>query len=314
MYRPTLTEVVETYRSGWMHRFRCLRVPAQHVRDLPPEPQVGDWMTVRPDPDPDPESLVEAWTLQDWPHQGLVWARVYGARTREEVLSWVEEHLPGARCVDRPDAWIPDIEVAIARGIVQISGKAYEVPFQYEGTLDIPAQHVHDIPTIGILRGSVEPSKFSWNHVFPLTWTGGGEAWTRESGARDGAWLAWNVALWSDNEDEDPRGEDGLLEAPGTTMTPVEASGILRERLAPYAVPDSFSFHFDSKRADLQCEVEAGRTTGLRLTPARVTLALAFDHRSGARVSMKVEEATLEDIVYTVGHTVEALLETGEAS
>jgi len=95
-------------------------------------------------------------------------------------------------------------------------------------------------------------------------------------------------------------------------MTPQELSEILRTRLAPYAVPDSFSFRFGSKKADMQCEVEKGRTVGVRLTPARSTLALSFMGRSGARVSLTVEEATLEEIAVTAAVTVETLLKRGD--
>jgi len=87
-----------------------------------------------------------------------------------------------------------------------------------------------------------------------------------------------------------------------------EVTEVLRGRLAPFAVPDSFSFAFGSKSADMQCEVEGGRTVGVRLTPARSTLTMSFLGRSGIPVSLKIEEATLEDLAVTAAVTVETLL------
>jgi len=105
----------------------------------------------------------------------------------------------------------------------------------------------------------------------------------------------------------------GAARGSGGPVTPVEAAEILRERLASYAHPDSFSFAFGTKAADLQCEVEHGRTVGVRLTPARVTLVMSFDGRSGVRASMEIEEATLDAIVETAVRTVETLLKPLEA-
>jgi hypothetical protein len=91
-----------------------------------------------------------------------------------------------------------------------------------------------------------------------------------------------------------------------------ELAEILRQRLEPYAYPNSFSFAFDTKRADLQCIVENGKTVAVRLTPARRTLVMAFvGRRTGVRVSLKVEETTWEAIVETVMSTVESLLQKG---
>jgi len=95
-------------------------------------------------------------------------------------------------------------------------------------------------------------------------------------------------------------------------MNVIEATDVIVEGLAPYG--DGCSVRWDSKRADLQPEVEDGRVVGLRLVPGRVTLAVAFDKfgTSYVRVSLCVGESTVERCVETVLDTVKTLLESLE--
>jgi len=96
-------------------------------------------------------------------------------------------------------------------------------------------------------------------------------------------------------------------------LNAIEAAEVLQERLAPWALPFTFSMHFGSRATDLQVvHEEASRIESLRLVPERLTLTLSFDHRAGHRITLKVEEATNERIVETVIATVDRWLSKDE--
>jgi len=96
-------------------------------------------------------------------------------------------------------------------------------------------------------------------------------------------------------------------------LNAIEAAEVLQERLAPWALPFTFSMHFGSRATDLQLiHGEEGQTESLRLIPERLTLTLSFDHRAGHRITLKVEEATNGRIVETVIATVDRWLSKDE--
>lgn len=89
-------------------------------------------------------------------------------------------------------------------------------------------------------------------------------------------------------------------------MSEIDALDILRNALDKYG--EGFSIHTGYHAAERQCEVEGGRTVGVRLVPLRHKITIGFNRYDGIRVSLVVEEASVEQCVETAIATVGALL------
>jgi hypothetical protein len=103
-------------------------------------------------------------------------------------------------------ALVSEVEVIVQAGVIQVHRRDSPVPFMFRGHLVIPERDVALMPSVGILRGTVEPSPFSWTSIFPVTWEGEGHrAFLVTWGDKAyGAYHYSKTALWSDNEDTDP--------------------------------------------------------------------------------------------------------------